>query len=513
MSSKILNLKDIKKLDVNQLRKIDPERLNLGTEIQDCSLIAQTFERGAHATASEAAAFAPISRSIQNTIAFSKTTPPVLESYLKIPEEDSARTAEQAKKFASDANPDPGGTTGTSVPAGQILQSIKLQAAQNSTYGASFGDHLLDWARDCIPCGDRLLALLEIHPQVNLLGLLEADLLSRLKMLQDIAGLFTNFDQYGDFCQLMSLLSFMCVPDLQRIIALLMALLMLDLPSLDGLIGLLQALILPIFAPILMAITALLDQFVLLVTTPIQCVLDAITQQISKLQFEGGAIGIEGAFKNKSFSKTIKVPSNPLNSQLQTSKNAIQGASQQIAGGLQELQGFIHEAKAKIEAKLDFYLGEIKAMLGELGHGDSAYTLATLRKLKIIRFVGFVTSIISAMAKGHSACSGSGKPPELQEIDSFFNTYVNPNSPFTAYINSEGNLVIDEKQALPNVLPGTSTFDYGGQPIVDTTILKTIQQTNAILSQPGHAVIRCRLETSVQDADKINQYIGELNKL
>lgn len=477
---KISSIHDIKKLNVDQIRSIDPERMDFGTCLQDCALIAATYERGAHATPTEAATFATLTRGIQNQIAFSKGVVPSLQSYLPNPNEDAKKVAMQAAKYASDAAPEIGNSQGTGAQNDHTLQSFRLNnQTQTVSFGDGFGDALLNFAKDCIPCDFRMLSLSELHPNIDLLGLLEEDIKRRLKVIQDVGKILSNFDIYADFCELMSLLSFMCIPDLQRIIAILMALFMLELPEIDGLIGALQALIMPLFSPILAALASLLDQFEVMVTNPLDCVVDAINAQLAKIN--------------------VKVdPSSPL----EESRAA-------LGAGLLELSVFIQQAQAKIRDKVNFYLGELRALLEEVGTGDASYFLASLRKLKIIRTVGFIVAIIKAVTQGHAACSNS-KPPEKEEIDNFFDTFLNPNAPFVISIDNGGNLNIDEKQ----LINPDNSLQFDGLDLVDSSTLLTIKETSAILSQPSHVVIPCKLQAvSVDDTNKLNRFIQDLNAL
>ncbi|RLC08700.1 MAG: hypothetical protein DRI24_22960, partial [Deltaproteobacteria bacterium] len=393
----ISSVEDLYRLNADEIRALDPSKINFGTCMQDCILITQTYERAAHATASESAVFATLSRSVQNSIAFSETAQESLKTYLQVPQEASAEQAKQASDFASSVVPEPPGSKGESAPTQHSMQSLNMGDTKSATHGESFGDQLLNWARECIPCEFRVISLAEITAHTDLLEILQADLYARLKILIDIGKLLGDFDSYGDFCDLINMLSFMCIPDLQRIIALLMSLLMLEMPELDGLIGMLQSLVMPIFSPILMTLSTLLDQFVRMVTDPMECIIDALNLQRRKLEFDAPG------------------------------ETSTEKLAHGLSDGIGALTGFLDEAKAKIEDKIQFYLGELRAMLQDLNGGDAGYLLASVRKLQIVRFTAFVAAIIRAMAQGHSACNPH-KTAEAQEIDNFFNSYVNPNA-------------------------------------------------------------------------------------
>lgn len=477
-------------------RAIDPDALSLGTNQSDCALIAQTFERGAHATPTEAAVFATLSRNIQNNKQFAIAASDSMSTYLGMPQEDAQTTAAEAAQFASDVNTNGGG--GSSAQTNAFMQSLNIGTQKQSTYGPSFGEQLLEYARDCIPCDLRIMAFLELHPNIDLLGVLEEHLKKQLQMLIDIGNLLNNFNIYGDFCELLNLLSFMCIPDLQRIIATLMALFTLQVPQLDGLIGMLQGLIVPLFAPILMAITSLLDQFSVLVTNPLECVIDAIRQQLRKLNVET---------PDFSFDVTL-AKENPLS---------------QISGGLEALNFQLQDGVQTIKNKLKFYIDQVQAMLAEMGGGDSAYLEAKLAVLQLVRMISFVVAIITALTKGHLACSSTGQPSNNTEIDNFFRNFLNPQSPFDIWIDEDGEIHIDED--LPNFTnivqpPNTretlkefgNVLQFEGEPLLDIAVAQAVDEAVATLTTSAEIIIPCKLEITASNVEKINQWITELNQ-
>lgn len=484
---KISSLNDLKKLKVEEVAALDPQRLSIGTELQDCSLIAQTYERAAHSTPSEAAVYTTFNRSLENVKSISSAVALSMAGYLKMPQERSVDSAAQAQQFASDAVP---AVAGVSATANVGYQSFNFGDAFQATLGGnSAGRTLLELARDCIPCDLRLVAFLELNPSLDLLATLEGYLFGQLAFLQDLGNLLGNFDIYGDFCDFLNLLSFMCIPDLQRIIALLMALLTLEIPQLDAQIDLLQALIAPLFSPILLSLTSLLDQFNLLVVNPLDCVMDAINAQLATLGFELD-------------------PTNP---------------AQQLSNGLSELGAMLAQGKQTIQDKLNFYIEEIQAMLGDLGGGDNAYLSISIRKLKIVRLIGFVVAVIKAITQGHPACSNEGKPAELSELDNFFNTFLSPNAPFNVWIDEQGQLRIDEKDdRLKDVIVSTTgqaefpnvdnVISFEGNQIVDPSLASKLAAATSALTGPTRAKIPCKLKTSATDADKLNQFIADLNR-
>lgn len=442
---------------------------DLGSSMQDCSLITSLFERGAHSTQSEAAVFATFNRSLENTRSISQAMVSSLTSYLKSPRDMAAETAATVPEGVSVGS----GSSGTSAATDQYLQGLNLRDNEEVALGNSFGSTVLDKMKECIPCLDRITAYLELKPNIDLLAALQVDVLARLQFLNGLGDLLKDLNVYGDLCDLLGLLSFMCISDLQALIAMLMALLILDIPKFDGMIGLLQGLIFPIFAPILSAITSLLDQFSLTVMSPIDCIIDAINEQLQKLNYELD-------------------PNSPLH---------------EVKGGIAELNKMVLEAKDTIQEKLTLYIENLKNLLGELNFGGSAYLMLSVKKLKIIRMVAFIAAIIRALSKGTLSCSSQGQTPEESELEQFFNNYLNPNSPFDMWLDQDGAIHIDEK--VPEQAETLSTFNnvfsFSGEDLINTTATSLVK--------PASAIIPCRLvATTTEDAQKINQWIAEINE-
>lgn len=505
--------------------KVDPGTVSLGTDLQDCALIAQTFERGAHATPTEAAVFATFSRSLANMKATSGAAVGSMSSYLQAPTDAADVNVQNASQLSANAGISPNDTqvnAGSQAATDQFLQSLNVGDIASATLGTSAGKTLLDWAKDCIPCGFRIEAFLELNPIKDLLNALEADIKRTLETLMAMLDMLKNLNVYGDICDLLNMLSFTCVPDLQRIIAVLMALLLLDTTKLDALFDLIKTLIAPLFTPVLMTLSALLDKFVTLVTKPLECILDSFEQQMNKLEFEvpraSKSVASQVGAKVATGMKQV-VPSQDLmddaHAQIKQARKEINQFKTGLKSSMKELTDKVTEAKRAIEDKLDFYLKEIKALLNDTGLTDAAHLRLSLRKLSIVRLINIIISLIEAMAKGHPACSGSGKTPEQNEIDNFFQVYLNPNSPFKMWVDDEGLVHIDNKAdpATEGLLSNTgNVFKFEGNNFIDPTVEELSNDVAQALSEPVSITMPCLRKASVTDAEKINKWMAELDQ-
>lgn len=500
------------------LNQIDPDTIDLGTELQDCATIAQAFERAAHSTPTEAAVFATFTRSLMNMQSFSQSAVDSLGSYLKAPQDSADTAVAQATSLSASAGVSPNDTqvnAGTKAQTDNFLQNLRIGESDVSTLGDSFGGTLLDWARDCIPCSLRIEAFLELNPSLDLLTTLEEDLQNKLDIMMSMLDMLRNFSMFGDFCSLLNLLSDTCPPDLQRIIATLMALFMLEVPELDGLIGLIQSLIAPMFSPILMSITTLLDQFVSLVTKPLECVIDEFERQITKLEFDTSFNTGASTARAAVDMKDVQQSADNARDQIEALKSELNEFQEGLTSVMKKLTEKVDEAKRAIEGKLDFYLSEVKALLNDFGLGDASYLRLSLRKLEMVRLITFISAIIEAMAKGHAACSGAGKTPEKSEIDNFLETFLNPNSPFKMWIGDDGLVHIDEKiEGEDDMLLSNdgNVFKFEGDDLLDPTVAQVTERIGQAATQPVSVSLPC-LSTSQEDAEKVNQWITDLNKL
>jgi len=134
--------------------KIPAGSTDLGTTAQDCAIIAAAFEKGAHATPSEAAVWAVLNRTLSNTKAFSAAAGTSLESYIKTPQIAAQQTSGQASNLSSAySSGSSSGGGGTMKDIGELLQGVnfdnmKASIAGTGPAGAAFSQYL----SDCIPC-------------------------------------------------------------------------------------------------------------------------------------------------------------------------------------------------------------------------------------------------------------------------------------------------------------------------------------------------------------------------
>lgn len=175
-------------------------------------------------------------------------------------------------------------------------QAYVAAAAEKLKYNSLGQRHSSDPKKyileECIPCADRILALSDLlaFPS-DFLDLLEQDIAQKLEDLKRIFDILLNPKiGYYDLCYLLRFLSYQCVPDLAA-----MAMMLLDflkeymiLKGLTNNFGLaVNSLLSAILSPLLSGLNMMLDSYVDLIFAPIDCILDALTTQLRKLDITG----------------------------------------------------------------------------------------------------------------------------------------------------------------------------------------------------------------------------------
>ncbi len=517
-----------------------------GSCLQDCSLITQTFERAANSDFTEPAAFAVLYRGLENMRTGSMAMSTGLSSYLLQPS-----TATQIGGIAGDSiSGAVSSTSGSSGLQNAVLSDMNISVPS----GEEFGKKLLDWAKNCIPCIDRILSMAELNPSLDLLEGLAADVKAQLDSLKDLTGLLGNFDIYSDYCNLISFLGTMCVPDLQKMISILMLMFMDNLlPQLDLSLDMILKLVAPLFTPIFAAITMLLDQFTALVFGPIDCALTAIQLQLEKTKgFQQDVAGMANAKMsnvasavNKTTSglglgtaqqeKAASAMSQAAGQVADATNQASQSISSSMSGfgdGLTTLRDSIIEARASVQSKLAFYIEEITSLLGTGNASFKSQIAGALKKTQLVRLVSFIMAIIKAITSKSLGCNGKGSSATQSELDAFVSNFLNPTGSFQLSLDPQGNLVIDEKiAAMPSILStwpnesktlpkinnmmqfdGSGTIDTSG---LSSTMTQWAQQASQIqnaLTTEVRVIYPCHLQTTQEDASKVNQWIADLNK-
>jgi len=249
--------------------------------VADCNIITKAFERGANFSATEESVFAMMTPMLTGMRAQAKAFIKLAgASEAIIPDDDilvidSDKTMDKPAPLSSHAI-ETLGETDTSVQGTAARK--KPSAAQK----------LLN---DCIPCEFRIEVAGDLFKKmwedIKQQGLYYLEYFkSILQQLLDLLK-FWDTDKYNiNLCNLWKFFSeFVCIPDFRRIISLLMAVIVLMAIEINGLFDIILMLVAPLLLPFLMALIAPLEQMLLMIIKPIDCIINAIVVQMEKLDY------------------------------------------------------------------------------------------------------------------------------------------------------------------------------------------------------------------------------------
>jgi hypothetical protein len=360
-----------------------------------------------------------------------------------------------------------------------------------------------------------MLSVGELTADIDLIKSYEGFLYGALNQITSLGDFLKLEDLYSDFCDLSNMLDFICIPDLQRIISLLMALFLLDVPNLDASFDVVKILIVPLLSPILNALATVLDRFTAMVTNPLDCVVAAINMQIQKLNITTGSTS--NYFPEGYFSKKYDwMRSDYLKSKIPISGVKVESlhatAIKELSEGIKQLSAFIQEGIQRIQAKQSFYINQIKSLVDTFTGGDSAYIELKVRTLKIVRLINFIRGLIKT--KGQSdICKDKNKGlPEQEELNNFYNNFLGPDSAFNARVDENGQLQIEEK-VINDIFGPDNTISFNEDINLDEKVKLKIRTLNETLNKPISITKPCKLQASENNANKVNEWISELSKL
>lgn len=263
------------------------------TQFADCQTIIKTFERAAAYCPTEESVYAMLTVPLQNMRTSAGAFVEQSELDLNTSSPTSAKTKAQGP-LEQNTN------IGTNFDKAtedddSIIQNLKgLDAVQAVQDAFSIGDiavpglnqkideiEAANWYKDCINCDIRLASLEEMKQQVFINGFgnpfleaLQAMYQQMLAQIESMKELF-NGDPYADLCIFIKWLKeFVCIPDLARIIAVLMALLSKMAFDFGGVVGILLSLVAPLIQPFLTNLVNTLQDYIFLILKPIECIIN-----------------------------------------------------------------------------------------------------------------------------------------------------------------------------------------------------------------------------------------------
>lgn len=260
-----------------------------GFQMQDCMTCQKAFERSAAYATTEESVFAMMSTIL---------TPMRTQSAGLVNQLDASDNRVDATGFKNQNN-----ATEDDEGYFQKLKSNWVPGGSNDPLGGLFDSK-------CIPCdfrfdtvGQATIANFENFGNA-FLEHWKQWLMMFMKQLMALKDLFSLPDKFIDICALIKFfLDFMCVPDLQRMLSVFMALMTRISFDFTGVLNLVLGLIAPLITPFLSAIVDMLAEYIMMIVKPIECIINAIQNMISKLDYNVLFQNIESLDKNISIGR------------------------------------------------------------------------------------------------------------------------------------------------------------------------------------------------------------------
>jgi len=285
---------------------------------QDCQNIIRAFEKGAAYSTDERSVFAMMTPFLQDTQVMADVTGGLVRNNKgdRLKNLDSEIKEELAKARESATSSDDGqlseaserASKYTKVPSsmsygdeGSNTLTMGLGLQEEFQEDVSFLDKIKEHAKECIPCDlrlvlDEILALDKWSLLKTLTGIgvgeevynaLDKYWNSVMERSRELLGMFKDLDQYVDICAFLKFIQkWVCFPDISRILAALFALLMDIGAILDGFgIDLALSLLAPLVMPALQNLVDLLEDFLLIIIKPLECLIDGAMNFLNKLNW------------------------------------------------------------------------------------------------------------------------------------------------------------------------------------------------------------------------------------
>jgi hypothetical protein len=299
------------------------------TDFGDCIMIASRFERAASWAPTEEAVFAVAGLALDGMRTQATAFVNQQESSQALTTTSSAQTSGGGQALAPNAtalsltgNESQGANLKNLDKANEEDEGFFQKIATNFYPGGDVNDLGGIFNSECIPCGFRLdhmgnlIAEAFVSPLGGLseyLKLWEQAFTQFLNQIFQLLNLFNGLDQFVDLCALIKFLNdFVCIPDLQRILSALMALMNRTSFEFGGIMGLILQLVGPLLSPFLSNILAELQNYLLMIIRPLECIIDSIQAILAKLDYNILFQNIDSLEKHPPMKRRKEDPRDPI---------------------------------------------------------------------------------------------------------------------------------------------------------------------------------------------------------
>jgi hypothetical protein len=373
-----------------------------------------------------------------------------------------------------------------SIPA---IEGIEMRNTwYTMSQAGSVGDKVKALVADCIPCKDRVLALLSLNPIEDVWIHFNRMYKQFTFFLVDLYDLFLGDHSVGvfaDLCNLLNFLSFMCIPDLTGMIIVLSKLLakyafkFKDLEiSFMSILGRFSG---PALAPLL----STMDKYIQLIFGPIECVIDALDAQLQKADVS------------------------------QEWKKRMQGKKDtERTFSIDEFGGALKGLKKKLQTAVDEARGEwrkldesMKDLLGVTDEMDKQLLDITYHMEQTTKFIGLIQAVIMALTEDALMCGPSGSGQE--ELSNFLSNYIGP--------SFDVNITIQDGEArlspqVPDNLEGLLQTVGKYQKQTDVSLPATAETKAAKIGQAVVPLKNCLYTTTDGELEKVKEFLGDFQQ-
>lgn len=250
--------------------------------LQDCYTVTRTFERAAAYSTTEESVFALLRPSLTNM----RIMAGVYEEQAR----GNAALLENSIDFNPSADQDTTGGDDALSTNSNLVGLVEGDGPGAKKRQNAVGV-IANWLSDCFPCsftipsaGDFFVKFYSNLKEVG--AYYEAWFKHMLDQLAAIANLWNVDSKFREICALIDFFkNFVCLPDLRRIIVILMLLLMRIAFEINGLFDFILALVVPLVLPFLAGIVDTVEKFLLAIVKPIECIIDSIINIVEKLDY------------------------------------------------------------------------------------------------------------------------------------------------------------------------------------------------------------------------------------
>lgn len=382
------------------------------------------------------------------------------------------------------------GTEGTTIDVDLGVTSIQGIEMRNTWYtmfqGDDAGAKLKTLVADCIPCKDRVVALLSLNPIEDVWKHFDRMYKQSTFFLVDLYDLFLGDHSVGvfaDLCNLLNFLNFNCVPDLAAIIVALSRLLTKYAFKFKDLEISFNTILGRFVGPTITPLLSTVDKYIQLIFAPIECIIGAIDLQLQK-------VDVQQAWKRnmlgkKDTERTFSVD--------------------EAAGSLKELRKYLQvsvDEARKEWRKLD---ESMKDLLGVTEEMDKQLLDVTYHMEQTGRFIGLIQAVIAAIYDGSIQCGPGGVGEE--ELQNFLANYVNPNFDVSiATQDGQARLAPRVPSGIDNLLKTVGKY----QQAEDTSLPETAE-SKAGPAKVGQVVIplkNCLYTTTDKELDQVKDFLS-----